>query len=121
MKYHAANALISVYPYRGAENLFPLLEDPRTEPEMRHEICGLMSMFGDERAIEPLIRCLGHDPDGNVRAIAAFALGEIGDESVLPSLRWAQEHDQGTDYEGMPMKILAQDAIDEILARKRLN
>jgi hypothetical protein len=118
MKYQAANALMSINSRHGVDILLPLLDNPHTSSEMRHEICGLMSMFGDERAFEPLTRRLLYDPEGNVRAIAAFALGEIGDENVLPNLRWAQEHDQGTDFEGTPIKLLVQEAIDELLQRR---
>jgi HEAT repeat protein len=117
MRYNAAEALLWLDPQRGIDIVLPLLDDPKADSDIRYHICGLLSMFGDERAVEPLVNRLQQDPDDNVRHIAAFALSKVGDTRALPALRKAQQDDDGTDFEGRPISEAVQKAIDNILAR----
>lgn len=52
-------------------------------------------------------RLLASDPEECVRSFAAFCLGMIGDESAIPVLRTAVEHDTGADHEGTPIRYTA--------------
>ncbi|BDP42972.1 hypothetical protein DAETH_29410 [Deinococcus aetherius] len=69
------------------------------------------------RATQLLIRVLIHDQDSDVRFTAAESLKLIGDESALPALRHAEQHDSGCDYEGFSVAWAAQEAIQAIEAR----
>ena len=48
-----------------------------TDPRLRAQAALSAGRIGDERAVAPLVELLQHDKDANVRAMAAFALGEI--------------------------------------------
>ena len=118
-RYSAAEAVLRLDTERGIELVLPLLEDP--DSGVRYEVCGLLSAFGDERAIEPLTRTMMQDADGTIRHVAAFALGKIGDARALPALKWTQEHDLGTDFEGRPISEMAAESIEAIRARLKAN
>ena len=51
-----------------------------------------LSLLGDTRAIEPLVRAL-KDPHGFVAAAAAYSLGELGGDRALQALVETLEHD----------------------------
>jgi hypothetical protein len=51
-----------------------------------------LARLGDKRAMKPLVNAL-HDPDAQIRAIAATALGKLGHKAALPSLRSAATDD----------------------------
>jgi HEAT repeat protein len=111
----AAEALLRIDSKQTLNLILPLLTD--SNRIVRREVCGLLHDFGDKRALPSLVKLLLTDPEGDVRHIAAYALGEIGDSSVLPALRQAVELDDGADHEGRPIRDMAAEAIDEILAR----
>lgn len=47
-----------------------------------------LARLGDKRALKPLVTAL-HDPNAQVRAIAAAALGKLGHKAALPALKSA--------------------------------
>ena len=47
-----------------------------------------LARLGDKRALKPLVTAL-HDPNAQVRAIAATALGKLGHKAALPALKTA--------------------------------
>src|SRR5688572_2624157 len=47
-----------------------------------------LARLGDKRAMKPLVTAL-HDPNAQVRAIAASALGKLGHKAALPALKAA--------------------------------
>src|SRR6188474_522737 len=47
-----------------------------------------LARLGDKRAMKPLVTAL-HDPNAQVRAIAATALGKLGHKAALPALKSA--------------------------------
>jgi hypothetical protein len=51
-----------------------------------------LARLGDKRTLRPLVSAL-HDPDPDVRAIAATALGHLGHRAALPALRNASHDD----------------------------
>lgn len=112
----AAEALLRIDSSQTIGLVLPLLTDP--DKVVRWNTCGLMHDFGDKRALQMLAKVLLSDPEGDVRHIAAYALGEIGDISVLPALRRAVEVDDGTDYRGDPVRDVATEAIENILTRR---
>jgi HEAT repeat protein len=72
----------------------------------------------DSRAAAPLIaHRLATDPDEIVRSWAAFALGYLGDASVIPVLKTAAEVDTGTNHEGLPIEETALKSIERIRSR----
>ncbi len=51
-----------------------------------------LARLGDKRALKPLVTAL-HDPNAQVRAIAATALGKLGHKASLPALKSAATDD----------------------------
>jgi len=51
-----------------------------------------LARLGDKRAMKPLVTAL-HDPNAQVRAIAATALGKLGHKAALPALKSAATDD----------------------------
>jgi HEAT repeat protein len=112
----AAEALVRIEAQTGVDLVIPLLSD--FDSSVRWHTCGLLHDFGDERAVKPLIKVLLEDSEGDVRLAAAYALEKIGDATALPALQWAQQYDQGADYEGRLVSEVAAEAIRGILARQ---
>lgn len=111
----AAEVLYQVNEAEAAERIVALLDD--SDLNVRRHACGLLADCGDERFTPQLVRVLRNDPEGMVRQMAAYALGEHGDLSALPALRHAVEFDNGEDYEGRGVSETAAAAIESILAR----
>lgn len=111
----AAEALVRIDSDRTMSLLFPLLRDD--DSTVRWNTCGLLHDFGDERAIPWLIDVLSDDPQGDIRLIAAYALGEIGDNSALPVLHRAVQLDDGIDSDGRTIRQAAEEAIQRITDR----
>jgi len=72
---------------------------------------------GSRVCVPLIVRVLATSPVDIARSWAAFALGDLGDESVLPSLTRAVEHDTGVNHEGEPIRNIAQKSIDKIRAQ----
>lgn len=51
-----------------------------------------LARLGDKRTLKPLVTAL-HDPNPQVRAIAATALGKLGHKAALPALKNAAQDD----------------------------
>jgi hypothetical protein len=51
-----------------------------------------LARLGDKRSLKPLVTAL-HDPNAQVRAIAATALGKLGHKAALPALKSAATDD----------------------------
>jgi hypothetical protein len=51
-----------------------------------------LARLGDRRTLKPLVTAM-HDPDAQIRAIAATALGHLGHKAALPTLRAAANDD----------------------------
>jgi HEAT repeat protein len=109
----ACAALLSMDAHRSVEFVLPLLVDP--DVGVRCDVCGCLHRFGDERAIDPLIRVLQSDSDAQVRGTAAYALGGIGSPAAIPALLSAMESDHELDILGHSASSCAATALDDIL------
>jgi HEAT repeat protein len=94
----AVEAMILLDAKRTLEYVLPLLMD--NDPEVRWDVCYWLHEFGDQRAVEPLIRVLLNDPDVNVRTEAASVLGASRDPRAIPALMDARAHDFEKDRQG---------------------
>lgn len=109
----ACETVLRVDARRGVELVLPLLHDPAVE--VRWHASGCLHDFGDERAIDPLIRVLQGDPDPQVRGTAAYALGGIGSPAAIPALLAALKSDHEVDELGHTPSSCAATALDDIL------
>lgn len=112
----AVEAILRLGDPIGIDLVLPLLKDH--DNVVRECVCGLLHEFGDERASAPLTELLLHDKDVNVRGLAAFALGAVGDRQAIDGLSWAQHHDRGIDRQGHSVRQAAMEAIKTILTRQ---
>ena len=69
--------------------------DPDPEPATRHATIEQLKSTQGERVLDLLLGAL-RDSDGTVRSSAAHALGQIGDERVVPALAWIEQNDTGS-------------------------
>jgi HEAT repeat protein len=109
----ACEAVLWIDAREALELVLPLLDDP--DVVVRWHACGCLHKFGDERAIDPLIRVLKNDPDAQVRGTAAYSLGGIGSPAAIPALLGAMESDYEVDMHGHSASSCAATALDEIL------
>lgn len=112
---YSAEVLLRLNLQDSVEHVVPLLSEPDTE--LRYYVCGLLSNYGDKTAVQPLIDVLRNDPDADVRGIAAFALGKIGDRRAIPVLRKAQQEDDAVGSEGHRVSRIAEEALKAVLNR----
>ena len=88
----AAEALGNIGDKRAVA---PLIEKlPYAEPGVKRFILGSLGKIGDTSALEPMVRALSNEPEGDVRASAAYGLGELGDAGAVEPLTAAL----GDDY-----------------------
>jgi HEAT repeat protein len=109
----ACEAVLRIDASRAIALVLPLLDDP--EVIVRWQACGCLHDFGDERAIDPLIRVLQCDSDAQVRGTAAYSLGGIGSPAAIPALLAAMESDHEFDEQGHSASSCAASALDDIL------
>jgi HEAT repeat protein len=109
----ACQAVLWIDANRAIELVLPLLDD--RDVAVRYNACGCLHDFGDERAINPLVRVLQSDPEAQVRGIAAYALGGIGSPAAIPVLLAAMESDLEPDMLGHSPSSTAATALDDIL------
>jgi len=80
----AAESLGKIGDKRAVE---PLLEKlPYEEDGVQRYILGSLGKIGDARALEPMMGFLENDDVAEVRASAAYGLGELGDAAATDSL-----------------------------------
>jgi HEAT repeat protein len=84
---------------------------------MRRMCCGYLSRAREKSTVPLLVELLENDPSPDVREMAAFALGKIGDPQAIPHLRRAQKTDHARDSEGGLVSESAKRAIERIFAR----
>lgn len=108
----AAAAALFVDRKQGVDVILPLLQDKLDY--VRYHACGLLHDFGDEQAIGPLIQCMKSDPSPQVRGIAAYALGGIGNNKATPALKETAKNDHEVDQVGYTPSFCAQEAIKDI-------
>lgn len=79
--------------------------------------CRAMAKYQDQRVLSKLCTILFEDEDPDVRYVAAEALGENGDVSVVACLEHAVVHDKGQDWEGFAIAKAAQSSLEQIRQR----
>jgi hypothetical protein len=67
-----------------------------------------LAKLGDKRALKPLVTAL-HDPNAQVRALAATALGKLGHKAALPALKALASDDADEN-----VRARAQEAADKV-------
>ncbi|KAB2902998.1 MAG: HEAT repeat domain-containing protein [Anaerolineae bacterium] len=97
----------------GIRLLLPFLSS--TNIDKRWYVTGLLGRYGNNEVVEPLINLLEHEPIPEVRNLAAFSLGKLGDKRALKILQFIKEHDDSKDYEGRSIADTARQAIESIL------
>lgn len=80
----AAEALGKIGDNRAVSPLIDKL--PYAEPGVKRFVLGALGKIGDSRALEPMVRALREEPEGDVRASAAYGLGELGDAAATDAL-----------------------------------
>jgi HEAT repeat protein len=112
----AANSLGWIDDPRARTALLRFVEDANQPAEVRGDVAEALAMQGGEEAVPALVRVLD-DPSAEVRFWALYALGSLGDESVVSKL----EEIAATDDRVLPrwwsIKKEAQDAIEAIRGR----
>src|SRR5262249_7642557 len=94
----AAIVMGQVSPAR-AEDRIELLSktlSTRSSDQERIAAVAALARLGDRRTMKPLVGAL-HDPNPQVRALAATALGHLGHRGSLPALRAAANEDSDDD------------------------
>jgi HEAT repeat protein len=112
---YALEGMVEISVERAKALAFRSFEDPN--PDVRTGAIYYLWETRDPDAVPQVSRMLRSDPDEITRDWCAIFLGAVGDESVLPVLREARQHDTGTDHEGHPIRQTAHDAIENIKAR----
>jgi HEAT repeat protein len=103
----------------GSEIVAPLLQvlgNVTEAPSVRGAAAEALAHTFDARAVAPLIEALSSAAT-EVRFWAAFALGELGDETALRALRSAAATDDGTLPGWGSVRQEASEAIRSVLAR----
>jgi HEAT repeat protein len=109
----ACEAVLWIDTHQAIDRVLPLLDDP--DVAVRWNACGCLHDFGDERALNALVRVLQGDPDAQVRGTAAYALGGIGSPAAIPALLAAMQSDHELDMHGHSASSCAATALDDIL------
>jgi HEAT repeat protein len=72
----------------GDDLLSTLSEEKAKRSAVRRiRLVNALGKLGDSKAVEPLSRVVSADPSGEVRFMAVFALGQIGDPAGAPVIR----------------------------------
>lgn len=74
----AAEALGKIGDARAVDPVLAVLGDHSQQAKVRMAAARALGAIGDTRAVEPLMVALDHDPDDNVRIVAAWALEPLG-------------------------------------------
>lgn len=81
---YAAEALGKIGDKKAVDALIAKL--PGSELIVKRFVLGALGKIKDTRALEPLTKALGEEIDGDVRASAAYGLGELGDPAATEAL-----------------------------------
>jgi HEAT repeat protein len=115
LRSRAIDGMAKISPKRAEELAIHFLNDP--EWFVRVDAINTLCKLHSESAAPQIAQLLATDPDELVRSWAAFALGHLGDATVLPVLTSAAEQDKGTDHEGRPIRETAIGSIKMIRSR----
>ncbi|MBP7998491.1 MAG: HEAT repeat domain-containing protein [Chloroflexi bacterium] len=115
---NAITAVLAIDSVRGFDLVLPFLQN--FDSPFCYHVCGLMSEFGDHRAIAPLLHVLKHHPNPQDRGAAAFGLQGPGEVSAIPSLYGTEQNDFELDILGHTPAHSACGAISEILEKQVL-
>jgi hypothetical protein len=88
------------------------------DADVRGFICMELGAHKRREAVPLLVAALLNDPDAANRTWAAWGLGNIGDPIAIPALSLAMQNDPGKDYEGRPVREIAEEAIQRIMYEK---
>jgi HEAT repeats len=91
-----------------------------TDDVWRSVACEALIEIPNPTSVLALANKLVTDEHGGVRYAAAEALEEIGDETALPFLEYARDHDEGEDWATFKVNKMAAQAIQAILERDKL-
>ncbi len=112
-RWSALDGMAVISPEKARNLAIKFLADD--DPTIRTHATYHFLATGDGGAIPQVSDLLLKDPDEIVRAMAATYLGAFGDESVLPALMTAVEHDMGGDHQGKAISGIARESIEQII------
>jgi HEAT repeat protein len=111
----AAVSIMMLLEHDGLLHILPLFDDE--DATVRWLCCGLLEDLGKPVLITPFVKWAVTDDDNEVRYSAVMALGKLGDNDLIPILRYIEAYDEGETYDNRSIKRAAQTAIQAILAR----
>ena len=111
----AVHRLSLISPKQAEVMALRLLSD--SDAAVRWTSCETLWKLGSKKAVSKIGELLVTDPNELVRSFAAFSLGELGDETVIPLLNQAMQNDTGVDHEGVAIRETAKKAIQSIRLR----
>lgn len=112
-----ARAYEAILRLTHVDHVVFLIDRLETNGSWRAAIGEDLTLFPDARSTPPLINVLLHDPDPDLRYVAADSLGAIGTVAALDALEYAASHDDGEDYEMRRVADMAREAIIRIRTR----
>ena len=115
LRARAIDGMTKLFPDQSEATLIELLDDP--EWFVRVSSIDSLSKMRSRSAVPKIATLLALDADDGVRSWAAFFLGVVGDESVIPILMNCIDADKGYDHEGTPIPEIAGKAIEKIRSR----
>jgi HEAT repeat protein len=96
----------------GLEKLLELLRN--NDEQIRSIVANKLGEIREELAFEPLLELLSNDPDAGVRALAAEALGKIGDRKAVAELERVAQSDNAEIPWGWNVRDYAQEALKQL-------
>jgi len=109
----AIEGLALLYGSKAADTIVRWIND--SSSIVRWVVCGCLHDYGDLRAASALIDRLKHDPDCQVRGMAASGLGQIGAIEALPDLHQAHQVDNEVDQLGHSPSSQSLDAMTSVV------
>lgn len=97
---------------RAAPVLLPFLESP--SDNLRYHACGLLGDCANPQATSALLERAQSDSDVDVRSLAIFSLGKIGDASIIPALEAIARADDAVNSHGFAIPDSVNTAINYI-------
>jgi HEAT repeat protein len=115
VKSRAYRAILGMRDFDKVQFLLDMFERSSTDWQIAY--CRDLARFSDSRAIAKLCVILLEESEPDIRYAAAESLAEVGDSTTLEALKYAQQHDIGTDYEGFRVADMASEALQKIQSR----